>query len=225
MVKVLYSGAGKLTTARIDSIQNFYGLCIRQNKGDSKAMTKGTKAIMYHYVSTKEKPQYNFCPVGKNSWCLFQRDVANKTKPIKNPFPPAIINVIKPLFDRLRDEHFLAGCKKSVTQNPNESLHHVTWGLAPKEQYTSSRETSLAVGLGFLLFNSGLEVTYTQLLLKIGPSVSSLMINSWEDINEKRIYSAGYNEKPEIKRRKKYKRQKVKKADAFVHQEGVQYQS
>ncbi len=123
------SGAGRLTTARIDSIQNFYGLCIRQNKGDSKAMAKGTKAIMYHYVSTKEKPQYNFCPVGKNSWCLFQRDVANKTnlhKPIKNPFPPAIINVIKPLFHRLGDEHFLAGCKKSVTQNSNESLHHVT---------------------------------------------------------------------------------------------------
>ena len=122
------------------------------------------------------------------------------------------------MFDRLGDEHFLAGCKKCVTQNPNDSLHHVTWELAPKEQYT--------VGVGFLLFNSGLEVTYTQLLLKIGPSVSSLMINSWEDINEKRIYSAGYKEKPEIKQsRKKYKRQRVKKADAFVHQEGVQYQS
>ena len=192
-------------------------------------MAKATNAIMYHYASTKEKPQYNFCPVGKNSWCLFQRDVANKTnlyKPIKNPFPPAITNVIKPLFHRLGDEHFLAGCKKCVTQNPNESLHHVTWELAPKEQYTSSRGTSLAVGLGFLLLNSGLEVTYTQLLLKIGPSVSSLMINSWEDIDEKRIYSAGYKEKPEINRsRKKNKRQKVKKADALVHQEGVQYQS
>ena len=74
------------------------------------------------------------------------------------------------MFDRLGDEHFLAGCEKCVTQNPNESLHHVIWGLAPKEQYTSSRETSLAVGLGCLLFNSGLEVTYTQLLPKIGLS-------------------------------------------------------
>ncbi len=45
-------------------------------------------------------------------------------------------------------------------------------------------------------------------------------------IDEKRIYSAGYKEKPEIKQsRKKYKRQREKKADAFVHQEGVQYQS
>jgi hypothetical protein len=39
------SGAGRLTIARIDSIQSFYGLCIRQNKGDSKAMTQATKAI------------------------------------------------------------------------------------------------------------------------------------------------------------------------------------
>ena len=69
-------------------------------------------------------------------------------------------------------------------------------------------------------------MTYTQLLPKIGLSVSSLMINSCENIDQKRIYSAGYKEKPEIKqRRKKYKRQRVKKADAFVHQEGVQYQS
>jgi hypothetical protein len=192
-------------------------------------MARATKAIMYHYASTKEKPQHDYCPVGKKSWCSYQRDVSNKTnlhKPIQNPFPPAITDVIKPVFDRLGDEYFLAGCEKCATQNPNESLHHVIWGLAPKEQYTSSRETSLAVALGCLLFNSGLEVTYTQLLPKIGLSVSPSMVSSWENMDMKRIYSAGYKERPEIKqRRKKYKRQRVKKADAFVHQEGVQYQS
>lgn len=149
------SGAGRLTIARIDTIQSFYGLCIRQNKGDSKAMAKATKAIMYHYASTEENPQHTFCPVGKDSSCSYQRDVANNTKlhkPIKNPFPPAIIEVIKPLFDRLGDANFLAGCERCATQNPNESLHHVIWGLAPKEQYTSPRETGLAVGLGCLLF-------------------------------------------------------------------------
>ena len=67
-----------------------------------------------------------------------------------------IVEVVKPVFDRLGDADFLAGCEKCLTQNPNESLHHVIWGLAPKEQYTSPRETSLAVGLGCLLFNSGI---------------------------------------------------------------------
>jgi hypothetical protein len=95
------SGAGRLTIARIDTIQSFYGLCIRQNKGDSKAMAKATKAIMYHYASTEGNPQHTFCPVGRDSWCSYQRDVANNTKlhkPIKNPFTPAIVEVLKPSF-------------------------------------------------------------------------------------------------------------------------------
>ena len=38
-------GAGRLTIARIDTIQNFSSLAIRQNKGDSKGMAKATKAF------------------------------------------------------------------------------------------------------------------------------------------------------------------------------------
>jgi hypothetical protein len=223
------SGAGRLTIARIDSIQSFYGLCIRQNKGDSKAMAQATKAILYHYSSTPEEPQHDNCPSGKDSWCSYQRDLANGTKlhkPIKNPLSPAIVQVVKPVFDRLGDAKFLAGCEKCLTQNPNESLHHVIWGLAPKEQYTSPRETSLAVSLGCLLFNSGMEVTYSQLLPHIGLNVSGEMVNAWIKIDKKRSYGAEYKERSIIKeRRKKYKRQRAKKADAFVHEEGMQYKS
>jgi hypothetical protein len=223
------SGAGRLTIARIDSIQSFYGLSIRQNKGDSKAMAKATKAIMYHYASSEERPQHDYCPIGKDSWCTYQRDIANNTKlhvPIKNPFPPAIVDVIKPVFDRLGDANFLAGCEKCATQNANESLHHVIWGLAPKEQYTSPCETSLAVGLGCLLFNSGIEITYSQLLPRIGLAANKTMVNAWEKMDKKRIYGAEYKEREVVKeRRKKYKRQRANKADAFVHKEGVQYKS
>ena len=218
-----------MTVARIDTIQSFYGLCIRQNKGDSKAMAKATKAIMYHYASTEDNPQHTFCPVGRDSWCSYQRDVANNTKlhkPIKNPFTPAIVEVLKPVFDRLGDENFLSGCERCATQNPNESLHHVIWALAPKEQYTSPRETCLAVSLGCLLFNSGAEVTYSQLLPKIGLRVDEKMVNEWKRIDMKRINTAEYKEKSVVKkRRKKYKRQRANKADAFVHKEGVQYKS
>ena len=148
------SGIGRLTIAWIDSIQSFYGLCIRQNKGGSKAMAKATKAIMYHYASSKENPQHTFCPVGKDLWCSYQSDLAYNTKlhqPIKNPLTPAIVEVIKPVFDRLGDKNFLSGCERYATQNPNESLHHAIWVLAPKQQYTSPRETSLAVSFGYHL--------------------------------------------------------------------------
>ena len=58
-------------------------------------MAKATKAILYHYASTAEKPQHKFCPVGKDSWCSYQRDFTNNTAlhvPLKNPFTPAIVD-------------------------------------------------------------------------------------------------------------------------------------
>ena len=52
------------------------------------------------------------------------------------------------------------------------------------------------------------------------------MVNTWQKIDQKRIYSGEYKEKEEVKvRRRKVKSQKAKKADAFTHAEGVQYKS
>ena len=59
-------GAGRLTVARIDKIQNLYGLAIRQNKGDSKGMAKVTKAILHHYASSPENEQHDFSPKALN---------------------------------------------------------------------------------------------------------------------------------------------------------------
>ena len=222
-------GAGRLTIAGTDTIQSFYGLCIRQNKGDAKAMSKATRAILLHYSSTEENLQHDCCPVGPSSWCSYQRDLACKTKShryIKDPLPPAVVDVIKPVFDKLGDESFLGGCERCATQNANESLHHVIWGFAPKDQFTSQIENSLSVDLGVLIFNCGMEVTYSQLLPKIGVEVTSSMKRAWREIDRKRIYGADYKERDDVKeRRKRYKRKKAKKADAFLHKEGIQYQS
>ena len=52
------SGKGRLTLARIDTIQNFHGLAIRTNKGVCKKMAKATRAILTHYSSTADEPKY-----------------------------------------------------------------------------------------------------------------------------------------------------------------------
>ena len=104
-------------------------------------MSNTTKAILKHYCSTVKKPQHDYCPSGPQSWCSFQRDKATGTnlhKPIKNPLPPAVQKRIEPLFERLSNLAFLTDCSNTLTSNNNESYHYVLWGLAPKEQYTSS---------------------------------------------------------------------------------------
>lgn len=66
------AGAGRLTLARVDTMQNFYGRAIRDNKGNAKEMSKATKAILQHYSSTVDRPRHDDCPAGPYSWCSYQ---------------------------------------------------------------------------------------------------------------------------------------------------------
>lgn len=218
-------GRGRLTIARIDTFQSFYGKAIRENKGDAAKMSKATHAILKHYSSTPENPRHEDCPKGPESWCTYNKDRASHV-PIKDPLPPAVVDVVQPVFDRLGKEEFLVGCEKCLTQNANESLHHLIWSLAPKEQYTSHHEVSLAISLGVMLFNSGMERTLTKLMSKLNIPITNSMSAAWRSMDKNIIYFGDYKSKPETKqRRKKRKREKTKKQDAFVHKEGVQYKS
>lgn len=119
-------------------MQNFYGKAIRDNKGNAAAMSKATHAIIKHYSSIPENPQHEDCPAGEDSWCSYNQDLATGQTthlPMQDPLPQAVVNVIQPTFDRLGDETFLAGCEECLDQNNNRSLHHVIWGMAPKEQF------------------------------------------------------------------------------------------
>ena len=99
-------------------------------------MSAATLAILSHYT---ESPSHEDCPQGKDSWCSFNRDKAtgqNTYRPIKDPLPNAVVEVIKPLFERLGSPIFLSAVANCRTQNVNESFHHLVWQLAPKETYT-----------------------------------------------------------------------------------------
>ena len=225
----LIGGTGRLTHNCIDAMQNFYGKAIRDNKGDAAAMSKATHAILKHYSSTLESPRHEDCPHGEDSWCSYNRDVATGHTthvPIKDPLPQAVVKVVQPTFDRLGSEQFLAGCEKCPDQNRNESLHHVIWGMSPKEQFTSQQEASLSVSLGVLVFNNGMDKTLKELMLMVDLKVHSSMRVGWQHIDRKRMNTSDYKTKPSTKQcRKKLRREKSKKQDAFAHQEGVMYSS
>ena len=210
-------------------MQNFYGRALRDNKSNVSGMARSTRAILKHYSSTLENPCHHDCPEGASSWCSYQRDVANGTnlhKPVKDPFPEAVVDVIQPLFDRLGDETFLVGCENCYTQNRNESLHHMIWGMASKEVYSSPQEISTAISLGVLQFNQGYSSTYSDLLPALGIGIEEQSEEGWRKIDQERVYQAEYRNSPEIKhRRKKKRKEKLKKQDAFIHQEGVMYKS
>lgn len=60
---------GKLTDALIKKLTTYYGLAIRKNSDSVDNMKREIMATFYHLYSTNEKPQYDYCLLGEDSWC------------------------------------------------------------------------------------------------------------------------------------------------------------
>lgn len=223
------TGRGRLTLGRIDSIQNFYGKAIRNNTGDVEAMSEATMAILYHYSSTSEDPQHDHCPEGVTSWCSWQRDQATggtDHRPIQNPFTPAMVDVLKPTFETLSAPTLLAGCVRGMTQNANESLHHLAWGLIPKEAYHSPYEVATGLCMGIMLFNRGHEAANKLIFEAVGLKCGQNGLSIWQAMDVKRIRWAEHHASEETRvQRKKQRASNLRKDDTFKHKEGTEYQA
>ena len=64
------SSKGKLTEKVINSMHNYYGLAIRNNKNQLFNMKKSIEAVLYHCTAlANEELRHQFCPKGEKSWC------------------------------------------------------------------------------------------------------------------------------------------------------------
>jgi hypothetical protein len=70
------AGKGRLTDSKIDVLQNYYGLAVRENLSDVGKMAKGIEASLYYVASTDENPQHHLCADGEDSWCGYKTDGA-----------------------------------------------------------------------------------------------------------------------------------------------------
>ncbi|GFS63743.1 uncharacterized protein TNCV_1127811 [Trichonephila clavipes] len=80
------SGKGKLTDSFIDRLQNYYGIAVRSNVGNLSGLQQNVIAALFHCSSSVEKPMHGQCPIGKDSWCYYQRALScgkSQTKNIK----------------------------------------------------------------------------------------------------------------------------------------------
>ena len=210
-------------------MSGFFGKAIRDNKNDPVTMRRDILDILDHYSSTPENPRHENCPTGPKSRCSYNRDIAtgeSTHRPVLNPFSDSLYKLMKPIFERLADPGLLESCKKLSTQNANESLHHVIWALAPKNQFNSPHECELAFCLGVCLFNDGVEHTMIHLYKKLNLAVTESSLAMWQRIDSDRVESAEYRARQERKdKRKILKTNRVKRDVAFKKNEGVTYKS
>ena len=130
-------GKGKLTDKIIDRLQNYYGIAIRSNVGDAKAMKDAIYASLFHVASSKEFNFHDHCPEGENSWCRYKSDKATGLDTYKAGagLPKNIIYTIKPIYKDLSDSKLLDRCIHGKTQNQNESFNSLIWERLPKSTY------------------------------------------------------------------------------------------
>ena len=120
-------GKGCLTNSVINGLTFFCGGAIRNYPGDVDGIHREIWAVFHHSLSCDEKHNHQFCPSGSDSWCKFNRALANDEEPPKHtPMLPMDLGpYIKPVFTELSKLELLEKCVLGATQNQNESFNNI----------------------------------------------------------------------------------------------------
>ena len=86
------SGKGRLTDKAVNTLQNYYGMAIRQNTGNLYTMKKAVGAVLFHCTNIPdEEAWHRSCPSTAESWCKWQTDKLNGTHEYKQKVNLSII--------------------------------------------------------------------------------------------------------------------------------------
>ena len=133
VLNLRWGGKGQLTNSVIDSLTEFYGRAIRNFPGNVGGMHRAIWAVFQHSLSNDEEHNHQFCPSGPDSWCKFNRALANEEPPKHTPkLPMDLSPFIKPVFTELSKLELLEKCVLGATQNQNESFNGIVWTRCPK---------------------------------------------------------------------------------------------
>lgn len=152
-------GVGRLNEKTINTLQNYYGVAIRNNN-ELYAMKKSVAAILHHCSDNSSLDErHKYCPRASDSWCRYQSDkiTGKTTYKTKINIPKAVYDVLKPIFSHedLGSDELLKQCLHGRTQNPNESINNVIWARCPKRVYVGMRTMQIGVASAVISFNDG----------------------------------------------------------------------
>lgn len=217
-------GKGKLTAKLIDELTIYYG--IRRNYDSVEKMKKEIWATLYHKISTDEEPQHDYCPLGADSWCSWQRAKASgnlEEYQHKPPLNKDVFNAVKPIYEDLSNDNLLNRCLGGFTQNNNESFNSVVWSIAPKTTSSNKILLDLATDISVCKFNDGFTsiMEIMQVLnLTIGDNCYSYCIET----DARRVKAAERSMSSSAKdARKLSKRSKKEENEANIDVEGQLY--
>ena len=152
------TGKGKLTDKVVNTLQNYFGMAIRQNKGKLYPMKKAIAATLWHCTEFNDEVfRHRYCPRSKDSWCKLQKDqfTGKDTYRAKVSMPKWIHDVVKPSFEDLSSEKLLSRCLHGKTQNSNESINNIIRQKCPKNNFVQKSTLECGVNSAVIQFNEG----------------------------------------------------------------------
>ena len=201
------TGRGRLTDKAVNTLQNYYGLAIRGNKGDLYAMKKAVAAILFHCSEGGDDVvRHQYCPRSAGSWCKYQVNQINGTNKHRNKIniPAAIRDIIKPVFSHtdLGSDALLEACLDGETQNVNEALNGLIWKRCPKDVFVGKVVLDIAVGSAITWFNDG-ALGLIDIFSKIGLIPGTFCIDGLLTEDKARISEMNKKTKSQSKKRRK----------------------
>ena len=179
-------GKGRLTDAKSDTLQNYFGIAPRQNVGKLNDMGKSCLVSMYHVAGYHDSR-----PSSKDSWCQYQVDKLSNTNLYKSKgkLPTDVRRAILPTYNDFCKEEMLKKCLDGKTQNANESLSATIWNRIPKATHIGLSTLCSGVYDAVIHFNYGQKAALDTIrLVDIDPGIS--MTKSCGNINKKRNHQS-----------------------------------
>ncbi|GFW05623.1 uncharacterized protein TNCV_4003251 [Trichonephila clavipes] len=127
------------------------------NVGNLSGLQQNVIAALFHCSSSVKKPMHGQCPIGKDSWCYYQRALSCGKKPNEKykGLSNEVLNTIKPTYLELCTKELLTKCLHGKTQNSNECLNGVIWQRVPKEVFVCLKILKSGALDAVIQFNDG----------------------------------------------------------------------
>lgn len=219
-------GKGRLTDKMIEKLTIYYGNAIREHKNNLTEMRKAVWAIYFHTRSTNSEPLHTFCPTGPESWCGYNKAIADGTHANflhKTIMPSSVMDAIKPIFKDLSHPKLLCRCLGGKTQNNNESINSVIWKLCPKTQGSGKRIVEIATNEAVVLFNDG-NKGRKDIMEEFGLTVGINARECFNVLDQERMATCDLRFLQSTKESRKIKKMKEKaEAENFLSKEGETY--
>lgn len=169
-MKSKLGGIGKLTDKVIDKLAGYYGTTVRRfvekTGGDRSRVAELESEIMasyLHVTSSDKDPSHFKCPKSKESWCFFNRALANDRTPPSHDTMKVRIYInskedrqaIASIYSDLTKQDLLERCIKGRTQSVNESFHSKLWKKSMKVKFHGHKKVKYGLRMSVLEHNIG----------------------------------------------------------------------